>query len=416
MNDLIHTVNALRNVAPSDLRFAVKRVLVILSSPRSGSSLLKNTLTAHPDIASMDGEIEPFLILTRNGFGHTSDSDAIGELSNMDELADNIFDDLTVPAEDLPPPVQLKQRWVRRLLLQFPALFANGPGHRNLLQALEEALDETGEEVKVSRIRREHELQNLILAKIYKAARWRINYYDGIPTSEASSCFDEPFKIEEPPFVAPRLYRRKFTEADVENKTLLFKTPPDAYRIGMYEQLFPNADVKYLHLTRGYAQCVNGLIDGWLSPVGFFSHDMRGAGLRLNINGYSESVKFGKWWWKFDLPPNWREFTSANLQDVCLNQWMSTHQSILASGVPALRMSFENFLADPVTTVKKIVTHFGFSDMCLPPSLPIMMATEAPKRQRWKKREHQLLALGERKDVRTMMKSLGYTMSPDTWL
>ncbi len=411
MSDLIHTVNMIRNVSRTEMNFLVKRVVVILGSPRSGSSLLKSILASHPDIASLDGEIEPFLALTRNGFGYNSDSDAIQVLSNKSALADNIFDDLTVPSTEFPSLEHLKKRWERRILMQFPALFSEKATHQALIQSLDEAL----EEVSACRIRDETELQTLILSKVFRNEPWRIHYYDGRVNSGANHCFDESLKIEEPPFVVPRHYRRQFNKSDAESKTLLFKTPPDAYRIGMYEQLFPNAEITYLHLTRGYAQTVNGLIDGWLSPVGFFSHDLGRTGLHLNIKGYSDSVKFGKRWWKFDLPPNWREFITANLEDVCLNQWLFTHKAILASGVHAMRVSFEEFLAEPAVITKKLTQHLGLREVPMPASLPIMMATEAPKLKRWKKREKQLLAMGKRAEVSAMMKTLGYEMDPETW-
>ncbi|HTD02483.1 sulfotransferase, partial [Undibacterium sp.] len=277
MSDLIHTVNVIRNVSRTEMSSLVKRVVVILGSPRSGSSLLKCVLASHPDIASLDGEIEPFLTLTRNGFGYNSDSDAIGALVNKNDLADNIFDDLSVPAAEFPPLAQLKKKWEKRVLLQFPGLFSGAAEHRRLLHSLDDALVDAN----ARQIHGEGELQAFILSKLFNDEPWRMNYYDGKRASGASNIFDEILKIEEPPFVLPRHYRRQFDENDAENKTLLFKTPPDAYRIGMYEQLFPNADIQYLHLTRGYAQTVNGLMDGWLSPVGFFSHDLRRAGVSL---------------------------------------------------------------------------------------------------------------------------------------
>lgn len=412
MTDLIHAVNRIRNVSHSEMGILVKRVLVILGSPRSGSSLVKDVLAAHPQIASLDGEIEPFLALTGNGFGYNSDSDAIRMLSNKNALADNIFDDLTVPSEKFPPLNQLKKRWEKRILLQFPSLFSDTAEHCRLIGALDEALAE----VCACRIHDEHELQARILSKVFQKTPWRISYYDGKLKARAGNWFDESAKLEEPPFVAPRQYRRSFVADDAENKILLFKTPPDAYRIGMYEQLFPNADIKYIHLSRGYAQSVNGLMDGWLSPVGFFSHDLKQAGLRLAIRGYSDRVEFGSKWWKFDLPPNWREFTAANLEDVCLNQWLSTHQTILASGVRALRISFEDFLVNPAVVTQKITRHLDLQEMAARTALPVTMATEAPKLRRWRKRSELLLAMGRRQEVRAMMETLEYKMDPETWL
>jgi hypothetical protein len=412
MIDPIQTINAIRNVPHSALRSRVERVAVVLTSPRSGSSLVKHVLDSHPEIASLNGEIEPFLALTGNGFGYNSDSDAIGVLSNSNALADNIFDDLTVRSEELPPLDLLKKRWENRLLLQFPCFFSKASEYCRLKRSLDEALTE----MNVYRTQEEQALQALVLSKVFRNEPWRTGYYDGHLESDTNIFFNESVKIEEPPFVMPRTRRRPFTERDAQSKTLFFKTPTDVYRIGMYEQLFPNANVKYIHLTRGYAQSVNGLMDGWLSPIGFFSHNLRHAGAPLDIKGYSDSVKFGKEWWKFDLPPNWREFTTASLEDVCLNQWISAHGTILAHGVQALRIHFEEFLLEPSTTTKKITSYLGLREIELQPTLPVVMAVETPKMRRWRKRESQLLKMEKREEVREMMNSLGYEMDPETWL
>ncbi|WP_255406971.1 sulfotransferase [Rhodoferax sp. OV413] len=385
---------------------------VILCSPRSGSSLLKNALESHPDIASLGGEIEPFMILTKNGFNHNSDSDAISTIKNEADLIDNIFDDLTVASETQLDLNLLIKKWEKRLLLQFPSIFQKESCRENLVHIFHDALRQWVD----SDFLEGDGLEKFILTKIFKNESWRINYYDGQSTSGPIKWFDEPLKVEEPPFILPNNKRRQFVENDVTSKILLFKTPPDVYRIGMYEKLFPNAEIKYIHLTRGYAQSVNGLMDGWLSPVGFFSHDLRHVGVNLNVKGYSDCVPFGRWWWKFDLPPNWREFLEEKLENVCLNQWISAHQSVLASGVGALRISFEDFLDEPDTTIQKIQQYLGLPAMKLENSLPLLMATDVPKSKRWHKRRDLILSLGKSEEVEVMMELLGYEMNPESWV
>lgn len=411
MSELLATVKRLRAVARSDLRLRVRRVAVMLTSSRSGSTLVKDVLSGHPDIASLDGEIEPLLVLTRNGFGCNSGSDAIGTLASREELGDQIVADLSLPCAQLPTCAQLKQRWERRLLLQFPALFAEPAEHRRLGQALNAALAL----VDRGKIHDEDALQRMTLAEVFRREPWRMRYYEGHGGMGMARSFDEPCKIEEPPFVLPRLYRRQFDDADAESKVLLFKAPSDAYRIGIYEQLFPNARIQYLHLTRGYAQSVNGLMDGWLSPIGFFAHDLARCGMQLAIAGYSDTCTFGRRWWKFDLPPNWRDFTSVNLEDVCLNQWLSAHQEILTSGVSALRIAFEHFLAQPERVTAAITSYLSLPPLRVPAKLPVKMATEMPAAGRWRKREELLLALARRERVRAMMADLGYGMHAEGW-
>ena len=412
MTDLIHQVNLLRDVPRTALRTSIQRVCVILSSSRSGSSLLTRLLAQHPNIASLAGEIEPFLILTRNGFGHNSESDALDALANPSALADNIFDDLTVPSPDLPSLSALKKKWARRLLVQFPALFTAQRDHARLIGALDAVLTASN----VCLLHSEGAWQAAVLAEVFREHPWRKGYYDGHAQAGAIDFYNEPLKIEEPPFVAPRHYGRPFQKQDIKKSIVLFKAPSEAYRIGIYKHLFPNATISYIHLTRGYAQAVNGLLDGWLSPRGFFSHDLSRGGISLDIQGYSNVVAFGKQWWKFDLPPNWKEYTTTRLEEVCLNQWLSAHSSILASGVQTLRIAFEALLSDPTRVINHITTSLGLQAMALPAVLPATMVTDAPKIRRWHKRERQLLALGKKGEVRGMMASLGYEMDPATWL
>jgi hypothetical protein len=142
MDKLLATVNALRAVPPAPWRSTVRRVAVILTSSRSGSTLFKEALARHPGIAALDGEMEPLLALSGNGFGHdpACASDAIAGLQNPNALADNVFDGLTVAAPELAPQTELHARWTRRLLLQFPALFAAPEEYARLQRALGEAL------------------------------------------------------------------------------------------------------------------------------------------------------------------------------------------------------------------------------------------------------------------------------------
>ncbi|WP_077034391.1 hypothetical protein [Pelomonas sp. KK5] len=412
MSDLLETLKARRQVPRSALRLRVRRVVVILSGSRGGSSLFKDILAGHPRITSLDGELEPLLALSGNGFGLNSDSDRIGRVDNADELASGILDELSFASTRIMDTASLLRRWRNRLLLQFPSRFADAGACHRLEQSLQETLGRLGPEDP----RSDSELQRCILSAVFSDEPWRISYYDGLAAPQADRYFDEPLKIEEPPFVAPALRRRPLTEAEVQDAVLLFKSPSDAYRIGLYEQLFPNAELSYLHLTRGFAQSVNGLMDGWLYPLGFFSHDLGRIGCELAIPGYSDTVPFGRRWWKFDLPPNWRRFTGARLEDVCLNQWCSIHQGILHSGVGALRVAFEDFIANPATVAERITGRLGLGPLVLPNALPVRMATEPPRAARWRRRGALLLELGARPEVRETMGRLGYAMEPGTWL
>ncbi|UXH76492.1 sulfotransferase [Roseateles amylovorans] len=412
MDSFLLAIKSRRDVPSSELDLLVRRVVVILSSSRCGSSLFKEALSQHPRIASLDGELDPLLALSGNGFNQNSDSDCLEWVANTAELTSSIMDELSFVSTELLDHESLLRKWKNRLLLQFPTHFLRADAAQGLEQSLEVALSQ----IDRHDCRSEAELQALILATVFHDEPWRIGYYDGSARPAAGLYFDEPVKIEEPPFVVPTLRRRRFGLADLGNSVLLFKSPSDAYRIGTYEQLFPNAKVTYIHLTRGFAQSVNGLMDGWLYPLGFFSHDLSKIGCQLAIRGYSDVVPFGGKWWKFDLPRNWRHYTRGRLENVCLNQWYSAQDAILQSGVCSLRVSFEQFMADPAAVLGSITDHLGLPAMTLPGELPVKMATEAPRARRWQKRSDLILQLAQRAEVREMMSRLGYTMEPDTWV
>ncbi len=412
MDSFLLALKSHRDVPGSELDLLVRRVVVILSSSRCGSSLFKEALARHPRIASLDGEMEPLLALSGNGFRQNSTSDCLEWVANAAELASCILDELSFASPELLDTESLLRKWKNRLLLQFPAHFLGEGAAQRLEQSLEAALSQ----IEPGDPRSEAELQTLILATVFRDEPWRIGYYDGYAPPGAGLYFDEPLKIEEPPFVVPTLRRRRFGLADVADSVLLFKSPSDAYRIGTYEQLFPNAEITYIHLTRGFAQSVNGLMDGWLYPLGFFSHDLSKVGCQLAIQGYSDVVPFGSKWWKFDLPRNWRLFTRGRLENVCLNQWYSAHDAILQSDVSSLRMPFEDFIADPEAALGTITDHLGLPAMSLPGVLPVRMATDAPRARRCHKRGDLLLQLAQRAEVRDMMSRLGYPMDPEKWL
>nr|WP_188130245.1 hypothetical protein [Massilia mucilaginosa] len=411
---MLASVNALRAVPCAPWRLRVRRVLVILTSSRSGSSVFKDTLSRHPAFAALDGEMEPLLALSGNGFGHdrACASDALAGLHNPDALADNIFDGLTVASAQWAPRAELEARWCKRMLLQFPSLFA-APGpcaqlRRTLAEALAEACDGALRPTP-------RQAAQTVLERVFRHSSWRIDYYDGAAGPGQRRPFAEAAKLEEPPFVQPDPCRRRFTEDDAGARVLLFKTPSDAYRPGLHQRLFPQAEVRYLHLTRGFAQSVNGLMDGWLSPTGFFAHDMARAAVRLDIGGYSEQCAFGRRWWKFDLPPNWRDFTGARLEEVCLNQWLSCHRSILDSGVRARRLAFEDFLADPAGSVDALARWLDLDPAPALGALPLSMVTEAPAPGRWRKRAALLLPMARRTAVARTMDELGYRPDPESW-
>ena len=123
MDSSLQTIAARREVPRTELDSKIRRVAVILSGSRGGSSLFKEALAAHPCIASLDGELEPLLALSGNGFNQNSDSDSIDSVANPAELASSILDEISFASTQILEPSLLLRRWKNRLALQFPSHF-----------------------------------------------------------------------------------------------------------------------------------------------------------------------------------------------------------------------------------------------------------------------------------------------------
>lgn len=412
VEETVDYVNSLRNVESSnDLNKKVKKVAVILCGSRNGSSLMKAIVSKSKDLAYLAGEEEPYLILSKNGFPYNSDSDSISTIDNKQHLLDCIFDEIGVNNNDLSLE-EMYHDWYNRLLLQLPLL------SEERLSKVEELWNDVFS-TYVNNLEKDDKFEwnhpnQIFLKKLFKGEQ-SFGYYDVIPENTPYIFGNvDRVKIEEPPYVIPGL-KRRVTEEQLEDVTLFFKTPQDCYRIGMFEELFPNAEIKYIHLSRGFAQTVNGLMDGWLSETGFFAHNMEAIGERLNIDGYTDKIEGGDRWWNFDLPPNWKDYKNSSLEEVCLNQWHSAHQSILDSGVDALRIKFEDFLDNSQETLDIITEYLGI-DKIKVNKLPVIMATNAPSDYRWKKREDVINRLALKPKVKKLMAELGYSMDSETWI
>lgn len=409
MDLTIDKINSKRDVKSSgNLNERVKKVAVILCGSRNGSSLLKTILSKSQDVAYLSGEEEPFYILSKNGFPYTTDSDSFTNVENKQLLLDNIFDEMGVNTSEINLD-QIIHNWRNRILLQTPYKALNG---------LLDQVDEIWKSFESSSLTEAQysykELNQIFLKSIFKGKQ-DFGFYDIIPenTQFLIEGINRP-KIEEPPYVVPEL-RRSITEQDCEDKTFIFKTPQDCYRIGLFEELFPNAEIKYIHLSRGFAQSVNGLMDGWLSETGFFAHNMDIIGEKLNIPGYTDKVKGGDVWWNFDLPPNWQDYKDKPLEEVCLYQWYSAHSAIISSNVKAHRIKFEDFALNPQEVLDSITDFLGINRV-ITEKLPLIMVTETPSDYRWYKREETILELAKRPEVIKLMTELDYSMDPKTWI
>lgn len=357
-------------------------VLLITTAPRGGSSLLFDILRHHEETCSLDGEHDRWYTL--NGVCYpTLKSDIVPadfESFDREKLLTNLLAEVGATDRSGDRTHRVDNALVR-LPLQFPDRELPYEEIRNALldgSSLDELLREFG------------------LSPLQ---------YDEYADRDA----DSPFKtetIEDRPFVSSHRYKRSLTADDFE-RTLVLKASGDAYRLPwIRNQLFPETNIKLVHLTRNPAASINGLYDGWRLNRGFQTYDVGD----LDLDGYDGSL------WCYDLPPGWSR--QGKLIDICLLQWVQAHHHILDSRNSfenVLRVRFEDILTDTRSTVEEVVEFADLGESSLisesveAPNK--VMTTKEPRNARWRDREDFIQSALARADgpYTEVVRKLGYT-------
>ncbi|RKT53818.1 sulfotransferase [Saccharothrix australiensis] len=424
-------LRALRGPAVDGFTGRVRDLVVIASSSRGGSSMVTELLRHSPRVLHLRAEINPFLRLA--GLGHpdsATGSDRLGA-EHLHALAPHVRQELDRElALDAGTPCDavddeqyaLDVAW--RITVQWPD-FDLDP---RLLTRL--ALRVLGE-VRAARGWRAGEVRDVVafhlaLLEALRAGGLPVDarYYD-LPAARRGS--GEPLGapgdtlVEEPPFVLTQPWRRA-DEHDVAHKSLVVKTPSNAYRIGFLRALFPHARLRVVHLTRNPAAAINGLYDGWRHD-GFHAHRVAEP---LRISGYADHRPQDRLWWKFDLPPGWREYTDAPLTRVCGFQWHRCHQAVLDEVAPVaadtVRIRFEDLIRSRRSRVDCArhlaewlgVPFDGALRRAAQEGIGPVVATAAPAPARWRARAG-LILRAVRGPVRDLAERLGYD-AEDGWI
>lgn len=406
-------VNQRRQPAVPDLFSQVKEVVVIASSSRGGSSIFTEILRQSPELIHCKGEINPYLAiagLTYPASGRADDSlDALDagpqQHQKLATLAGEMALDIGVSG-----PLDLENRALRerflhdllwRITIQWPEIEIE-PDF--LLSCADQTLTDL---VRChgwlpGRFDDPQLFHALFLARLRdRYPGINPHYYDLSPElirrycPGADICCAPPASlvIEEPPFVliAPR---QPVTPEMLARQPLILKTPSNVYRLAFLRQVFRQARFRILHLVRRPADAINGLVDGW-QYHGFFSHALP---YRLDIQGYSDRFpEWGRHWWKYDLPPDWRQWIGQPLEQVCAYQWRRAHQAILdylaATNVDALRVAFDEVIGPlPLREQRftEIANWLGVDPKPLVTAavgdLAPVMATARPRQRRWFKK------------------------------
>lgn len=199
---------------------------------------------------------------------------------------------------------------------------------------------------------------------------------------------------------------------------VLDKTCINTLRIPYLHQLFPQA--RYVFVHRDGRDNISSMMDGWRlgrTDGGFGLTQFFGPSPEpVSING----GEFHEW--HFFLPPGWRDYNSASLEEVCAFQWISANQRALQGEmlVPPeqwIRLPYEDIVERPVEAFQRVFERLDipFDDRlrahCA--SLdrrPTSIVSGPPQRQKWRSRNREAI---ERilDQIRPTMQQLGYDVN-----
>lgn len=197
---------------------------------------------------------------------------------------------------------------------------------------------------------------------------------------------------------------------------VLDKTCINTLRVPYLNALFPNA--RYVFIQRDGRDNISSMMDGWrLGRMDGSFHLSQYFGpfpepVAINHGEFRE--------WHFFLPPGWREYNHASLEEVCAFQWMSAnhlalegkrliaperwiqlrYEDLFERPVEMFRDAFERLEVPFTTALQERCAHLA----------PTSIVKGTPKKQKWKENNPQAI---ERvlPIIRPMMSTLGYEIN-----
>ncbi len=194
---------------------------------------------------------------------------------------------------------------------------------------------------------------------------------------------------------------------------VLDKTCINTLRVPYLHALFPNA--KYVFIQRDGRDNISSMMDGWRlgrSDGAFHLSQFFGPSPEpVAING----GEFREW--HFFLPPGWRDYNQASLEQVCAFQWLSANRLALEGKRLIaedrwIQLRYEDLFERPVEMFQEA---FARLDIPFDAALrarcanlaPTSIVKGAPSKQKWKKHNPEavarILPL-----IRPLMDELGY--------
>jgi len=194
---------------------------------------------------------------------------------------------------------------------------------------------------------------------------------------------------------------------------VLDKTCINTLRLPYLYRLFPQA--RFVFIQRDGRDNISSMIDGWR-----LGRTDGGFGLEAFFGPFPEPVAIngGEFQeWHFFLPPGWRAYSQASLEEVCAFQWLSVNRLALDAKrlIPEeqwIHLRYEDLFARPVEMFKAV---FERLDIPFSEELharcahlqPTSIVKGTPQLQKWKAHNPEMI---ERilDQIRPVMQELGY--------
>lgn len=418
---------------------SVREIVMVLSSPRSGSSLLASVLRRTDQLMNFQGAITPFLGMADLRYPVSGDTDALqAEHASVARwLEPYLAQECGYALDRLSSQADRDQFAVDlaiRLCMQWPDIAFTLEDVASAADfAFDEAVRDHGwDEGEFRDPKLFHALFIRRLRPIYPELNPYLYDIDAamvrelMPDAPVAITLPSGRFVEMPPLILIRPWRRA-TAADLAGKPLVMKTVANTFRMPFLSALFPNARMRVMHLSRSVAGSVNGMYDGWLHSGFWAAHVVDGD---LAIPGYSDTFEWGRRWWKFGLFPGWQQYRASVPVDIAAAHWRTCHETILAwldshadQKADAIRVHGEDFLDNPhkkAGTLARIADWFGVAmdeglSYAAQNELPLQLATVKPAPQRWRKRYDELEHILKDPRNADLMVRLGYDADPETW-
>ena len=138
---------------------------------------------------------------------------------------------------------------------------------------------------------------------------------------------------------------------------VLDKSCINILRIPYLHALFPNA--RFVYIYRDGRDNVSSLMDGWRHNNHFSLKPLLGeipGTVAINEGEFSG--------WSFFLPPNWRDYNNASLEEVCAHQW-NTANTLALEAKPLIaedkwiELRYEDLVESPVELFENVFSRLN---------------------------------------------------------